>query len=79
MASMDGAPGFDRLVNGAANTVANVRRSEVDTPLIASTPKRVEFTQWSTEWNPVSRQAVLSSPALTRLICIFDSSFLLVK
>jgi hypothetical protein len=55
MASMDGASGFERLVNGAAHAIANARRSGMDSPVIAATPSKFDFTQWSTEWNPVSR------------------------
>ena len=49
---MDGAAGFERLVNGAAQTIANVRQSDL-APVAFVVPKKVEFTQWNTEWNPV--------------------------
>jgi hypothetical protein len=58
---MDGASGFERLVSGAAHAVANVRRSEADSPVIAAIPNKVDFTQWSTEWNPVSERCFLWS------------------
>lgn len=54
MASMDGAAGFERLVNGAAQTVANIKREDVSTPVAFSIPKKIDFNQWNTEWNPVS-------------------------
>ena len=70
---MDGAPGFERLVNGAAHAVANIERNGADPPVIAAVPARVDFNQWNTEWNPVRRRGSLHRQMLIHLPLVSSS------